>query len=212
MSKWENEIDNLKRLIEVEKLPYDTIGKMYGVSGTMIRKIWKKLGFSLESRRKINEKETFNKGKKLKPIKEKPNIIKKEKKQKESKPKLYCVICGKELKGRQRKYCSIECKRKDLSNIKYHTKYSQKKDAGGMDEKIKIIKEMGGKCEICGYNKNIAALCFHHIDPTLKRFTVDSRNIVRHSKETVKKELENCQLLCQNCHHEIHHPQYNNLL
>ena len=95
MSKWENEIDNLKRLIEVEKLPYDTIGKMYGVSGTMIRKIWKKFGFNLESRRKINEKETFNKGKKLKPIKEKPNIIKKEKKQKESKPKLYCVICGK---------------------------------------------------------------------------------------------------------------------
>lgn len=205
MIEWNNEVDNLKQLIEIEKLPYNTIGNLYGVSGTMIRKIWKKFGFTLENRRKINEKETFNKGKKLKTTKEKSDEV-------ENSANLYCVVCGKELRGRQTKYCSIECKRKDLSYKKYHTEYSQKRDANGMEAKINIIKEMGGKCEICGYNKNVASLCFHHINPLLKKFTIDSRNLVRYSKEKIRKELENCQLLCQNCHHEIHHPQYNNLL
>lgn len=212
MNNWKNEIENLRNLIEVEKIPYDTIGKMYGVSGTMIRKVWKKNGYTLEKRRRINESETFNRGKKIKTTKEKVVLPKKEKKKTKNKQELYCVMCGKKLTGKQRKYCSIQCKRKDLSKQKYHTKYARKKDSTGMDEKIKIIKEMGGKCELCGYNKNIAALCFHHKDSSLKKFTVDSRNIVRHSKETVMKELENCQLLCQNCHHEIHHPQYNGLL
>lgn len=38
--------------------------------------------------------------------------------------------------------------------------------------KLKAIKYKGGKCEICGYNKNTAALEFHHIDPTQKDFTI----------------------------------------
>ena len=38
-------------------------------------------------------------------------------------------------------------------------------------EQRKIIKkwaveEKGGKCSICGYNKCIEALEFHHLDPT----------------------------------------------
>lgn len=29
---------------------------------------------------------------------------------------------------------------------------------------------LGGKCQECGYNKNIAALEFHHINPDEKEF------------------------------------------
>ena len=32
----------------------------------------------------------------------------------------------------------------------------------------------GGKCEICGYDKNLAALDFHHLDPNQKDFEIDA--------------------------------------
>jgi len=38
--------------------------------------------------------------------------------------------------------------------------------------KLSYVNYKGGKCEICGYHKNIAALCFHHIDPTAKEFNI----------------------------------------
>ena len=36
---------------------------------------------------------------------------------------------------------------------------------------------MGGKCEICGYNKNVSALEFHHIDSVTKDFKLDARKL-----------------------------------
>lgn len=70
--------------------------------------------------------------------------------------------------------------------------------------KLKMIEYKGGKCELCGYNKNISALDFHHIDPTTKRFTLSD---TRHSWEETRKELDKCILVCANCHRELHNPQ-----
>ena len=67
-----------------------------------------------------------------------------------------------------------------------------------------MIKYKGGKCEICGYNKNISALEFHHINPKEKAFTVSD---TRHSWNEAQKELDKCILLCANCHRELHNPQ-----
>lgn len=50
----------------------------------------------------------------------------------------------------------------------------------------------GGKCEKCGYNKNIAALQFHHINPEDKSFTLDARTIERKSDEKVIEEFNKC--------------------
>jgi hypothetical protein len=36
---------------------------------------------------------------------------------------------------------------------------------------------MGGKCEKCGYNFNIAALEFHHIDSSTKTIPLDARHL-----------------------------------
>lgn len=69
-----------------------------------------------------------------------------------------------------------------------------------------LVTEKGGKCEKCGYNKNLAALVFHHIDPSKKLFELDARSLISKSIESIKKEAEKCQLLCSNCHQEIHHP------
>ena len=61
--KWEEERDNLERMINVEHLSYLEIGRRYNVSGNTIKKHAKKLGICLKPRRKINECETFNRKK-----------------------------------------------------------------------------------------------------------------------------------------------------
>jgi predicted Zn-ribbon and HTH transcriptional regulator len=46
-----------------------------------------------------------------------------------------------------------------------------------LSRKLEIIRLKGGKCERCGYDKNIAALEFHHLDPSIKSFQLDSRHL-----------------------------------
>lgn len=67
---------------------------------------------------------------------------------------------------------------------------------------LKIIR--GGKCEICGYDKNLAAINFHHIQK--KNFGLSTRDIVSHSFEEIVEEVMKCRLLCSNCHQDLHHP------
>ena len=59
------------------------------------------------------------------------------------------------------------------------------------------------KCEKCGYNKNHAALVFHHFTNE-KNFEISSSKT--RSKEKLYNEILICDLLCQNCHHELHNP------
>jgi hypothetical protein len=72
-------------------------------------------------------------------------------------------------------------------------------------EKIKImaLEYKGGKCEICGYDRCVRALEFHHKDPTKKDFGIAHKGRTR-SWEKVKTELDKCMLVCSNCHAEIH--------
>lgn len=68
--------------------------------------------------------------------------------------------------------------------------------------KIKCLKYKGNKCEICGYNKCIRALSFHHTDPSKKDFIISGNHTRRWTK--IRKELDKCILVCANCHMEIH--------
>ena len=79
----------------------------------------------------------------------------------------------------------------------------------GLKRKYSAILEKGGKCQICGYNKNISALEFHHRNPKEKYFTLDIRAFANKRLNLIKVELEKCDLLCSNCHKELHHPQLN---
>lgn len=68
--------------------------------------------------------------------------------------------------------------------------------------KQKCVDYLGGKCFKCGYNKCIAALEFHHLDPTEKdKDYVNNRLMF----DKLKPELDKCVLLCANCHREEHH-------
>lgn len=69
--------------------------------------------------------------------------------------------------------------------------------------KIKCVEYKGGKCEICTYSKCIAALGFHHINPLLKSFDLSGTGL-RKSWDKLTNELDKCQLLCTNCHCELH--------
>lgn len=69
--------------------------------------------------------------------------------------------------------------------------------------KVKAVEYKGGKCEVCGYNKCIEALHFHHMDPSKKDFGIAAGGLTR-SWDRVKKEVEKCILVCSNCHAEIH--------
>lgn len=70
------------------------------------------------------------------------------------------------------------------------------------ETKIKAVEYLGGKCQICGYDKCIEALEFHHKDPSIKEFTIGKFRIKKW--ERIKKELDKCILLCANCHRELH--------
>lgn len=67
--------------------------------------------------------------------------------------------------------------------------------------KKKLIQMKGGKCERCGYKKSIAALQFHHRDRAKKEFWLGGLN--RSWKATLR-EMRKCDLICANCHFEIH--------
>ena len=72
------------------------------------------------------------------------------------------------------------------------------------NSKIRMVESMGGCCQICGYNKSLNALEFHHIDPKEKEMGLGGirGNIVKWEK--IASELRKCILLCSNCHREVH--------
>ena len=71
--------------------------------------------------------------------------------------------------------------------------------------KVRMLEAMGGKCQICGYNKCTAALEFHHIDPSGKEFTFATAMKNPSSWDKLAAELRKCVLLCANCHREVHY-------
>ena len=120
----------------------------------------------------------------------------------------YCEICGKELTGKQTKFCSKKCKDKKYHTTQYNNEQSKKRDQHGLLIKYALIKQRGGQCELCGYNKNISALQFHHKNPDDKRFTLDARTLDRLTDDEILEEFSKCVVLCANCHSETHHPNF----
>jgi hypothetical protein len=64
-----------------------------------------------------------------------------------------------------------------------------------------LVREAGGCCRLCGYDRCLAALHFHHLDPGAKEFGVARRGA--RSLERLRVEVRKCILLCSNCHAEL---------
>jgi hypothetical protein len=110
--------------------------------------------------------------------------------------------------------CGIK---KELNKINYYIKKTGKIHSWCKECNNKIIVEKqnqlkqksvdykGGKCSVCGYNKCLAALEFHHISPDKKEFEISRYRT--YSFNTLAPELDKCLLLCSNCHKELHDKQ-----
>jgi hypothetical protein len=117
---------------------------------------------------------------------------------------LLCVICERKLKGRQKKYCSRKCKNSFINN---KLQCYEAQQGRGRHRKLKLIAMKGSACEICGYNRNYAALELHHTSREEKSFQLDLRSLSNRKWEKVLEEAKKCRLLCSNCHAEEHNPE-----
>ena len=107
-----------------------------------------------------------------------------------------CAKCGKKFIAKENAYNRRYC---------YECVPLVPKSGAGQRALIKkwALEYKGNKCEICGYNKCSEALDFHHLDPQEKDFNLSNRNLIL-DWQVIKKELDKCQLVCANCHREIH--------
>ena len=73
------------------------------------------------------------------------------------------------------------------------------------DTRRKVVatlkEEHGNACIKCGYNKCLAALEFHHPDPTVKESKVIGTTL---GIDRQRAEAAKCILVCANCHRELH--------
>jgi excisionase family DNA binding protein len=68
--------------------------------------------------------------------------------------------------------------------------------------KATLVAEAGGRCALCGYERYVGALHFHHRDRASKSFSIAQDGASR-SLERARAEAAKCVLLCANCHAEV---------
>ena len=104
----------------------------------------------------------------------------------------YCYECGEtnpeKFYGKMKEICG-DC----------HNKRTIKK---GIEKREYAIEKLGGECKSCGYKEHSCSLDIHHIDPSKKDSNFSS--LRGWSLERIDREIENCLLLCKNCH-AAHH-------
>lgn len=135
----------------------------------------------------------------------------------------FCLYCGNEIPEfkvnkrfrRDKKYCNQKCHdkhkyEKESESVKeFRDSYGLNKyTLRGLEKKLQLIELFGGKCEICGYDKNISAFDFHHVNPDDKKFEVKVQWLKSASEEDILEEAMKCMLLCSNCHRELHNPSH----
>ena len=109
----------------------------------------------------------------------------------------YKLIPGKReiINARMRQYNKTE---------KYKSRRNRNRRDWALEQKKKAINYMGGKCIVCGYNKCLAAMDFHHKDPKEKDGYGTGALKAHWTFEKNKIELDKCILVCVRCHREIH--------
>ena len=164
--------ETLNDLINNQNLSYEEIGRKYNVTGNAIKKWARKLNIDLPSRRKINEKETFNKGKNPR----------------------YCLTCNKLLEKSQQKFCSNKCQW-EYDQLKWEKRWKVGEETGingeyGISVHLKkyLFKKYNNKCAKCGWGE---------INPYTDKIPLEVEHI---DGNYLNNSEENLTLLCPNCH------------
>lgn len=167
--------EELEEMILVKKISYENIGKIYNCTGSNIKKVAKRLGINLIQRRKINSKETFNKG---------------------TGKKTYCKTCGKDISHKYGNiYCDTTCQWKDKQQKRYSYFLTEPKELQRANYNLSwlkpiILQEQNNKCAICNcspiHNGKSLVFIIDHIDG-------DASHNVR----------SNLRLICPNCDSQL---------
>ena len=107
-------------------------------------------------------------------------------------------------------HCVMDCPRHGKTNFilegrgHYRCKRCRVESVVRHRRKVKaqLVAEAGGCCFICGYDRYIGALEFHHMDPSEKLHEVSSYGVTL-SLDAARTEAAKCVLLCSNCHAEV---------
>lgn len=107
------------------------------------------------------------------------------------KPEATCTRCGRKYlydrtKGHRKRVCN---------SCNANSRRSSNKE--------RAVSSKGGGCNICGYNRCLGSLIFHHLDPKKKDFSLSAKEFCR-AWAVLERELNKCVLLCANCHGEVH--------
>ena len=174
--KWDLEIENLKNYVFVDKLSYEEIGRIYGCSGSNIKKVMQRRGIELPIRSKNSGKEPINKG---------------------TGKKHYCLNCGQEIdcsKGIH-KYCSNECQheyeyKQWIEKYKQDNSIAKSTKWGQIPSQLRryIFNKFENKCCECGWSK---------INPYTNTIPLEIDHIDGNSENNSE---ENLRLICPNCH------------
>lgn len=135
-----------------------------------------------------------------------------------------CKMCGSSFKAKElidgklrncqrRKYC-FTCSPFGSGNTRKLERPAgrQRERTSGMtpyqkatrkDRKVQLLDMMGGECCICGYDKCKSAMCFHHVDPSVKSFGISDIGLLKKWSLLVD-EVKKCVVLCNRCHVEVH--------
>jgi Helix-turn-helix domain/Homeodomain-like domain len=90
------------------------------------------------------------------------------------------------------------------TNAHYKCKRCRKERVARRRNEVKdeLIRMAGGKCLLCGYDRCLGALQFHHVDPETKSFGLSYKGHTK-SFEKMLEEARKCVPLCANCHCEV---------
>ena len=118
--------------------------------------------------------------------------------ERELKSRKRCLSCSPFQSQNNRLASSLSLRSRTSGNEKYR-RWQEK---ARRERKEYLIQLLGGKCSVCGYDKCIAALEFHHRDPQTKLFSLGKDRMLKRW-EIVLEEAQKCDLLCANCHREL---------
>jgi len=99
--------------------------------------------------------------------------------------------------------CGLDGKENFYKDTPYQCKscWNKRTYKSAIDKVAEYMDSRGGaKCQRCGYDKCSAALEFHHRVPSEK----DPAWHRGWSLPKLKEELDKCDILCANCHREVH--------
>ena len=105
-----------------------------------------------------------------------------------------CRVCGRvyvydRAKGHGRTRCNSCCSGRATRAQRTELKH-------------RMVAYKGGRCSLCSYDVCIEAMCFHHVDPDSKAFSIAGSH--NRSWPRLREELDRCVLLCKNCHAQLH--------